>query len=854
MNNMYKLNYRFMVLTLFVCAVFFTGQIVAQESDTLDVPWWDEVNQEVIVNSLLITIEDDRLDDTGKPPEGRVYRLEWGGFYPTTERIEADFPLVIVGDLDGEYRFFDQPPILQIWRRADLTVDEKMIMAYSDLKLENLYILGNDDTGDQTHYVPIQIDASNSRHVINNVVFERSNFAIPAWYGVNNSIHITNSIFRNMVPDPHASQWWGRGVSTWADQDTIIVENNTFFNVGYAVLTIGDGAAAYVRFNHNTLVNVGRQFISHTWWRDAFITNNLLINTRWHGEERWQVEAWMEDEPRNTHISEFTLGALPARYGPEFGRRIVLANNAAWLDPKFKQFYGEDDIVGSWWITPSVAEDYFDEYEDMIAQDTLWLPQQPDFGMYPVDDEFIEKMWKAIQDVRVEGIDGEPYFWGLPEVDPHVSIVWPLPEDFSYTDQDLMTFGTDGLPLGDLNWFPDAKADFEANKDQYIDDIHDMVSPPVEHVAIHSDYGFRGTLGGDAESFIVEGVQKNDNPTHYAYMAGDGLIQWDFELEEEQQYDLNFWVHMLDGESRGNILRVNGVSIMDDLGWGSFVWHQDRWPRDKWTWTLVTEDILHDDSKGALTLPAGENTIELDFSWGWMNYAALQVLPAGNSDPVVELMITEATVLENLSLVAVDAPYTPNYFTFVDLGDDGSISWNITTPDQGIYMFAFEYQNTGDPVEGELLVDGISIPVYFDSNEEGTRLVTFTDLVELSGAPYTITLNGSQVNIDAMHVYQEMIVSVRIRDELPDGFVLEQNFPNPFNPSTTIQYNIPKTEKVVLKIYNILGQEVQTLVNEEQMPGTYHAVFDASHLASGVYFYRLTAGDYTEVKKMMFLK
>ncbi len=848
MTHFYKSNCQFMVVVFFLCAMIVSVQVSAQEGDTLDVPWWD--GEDIIINSLAATIEADtpRVD-------GRVYRLEWGGFYINTERIEANFPLRIVGDLDGESLFFDQPPIIQTWRREDGSVEDKIMMIFSDLELRNLYILGNDDTGDQGAYQPIQIDGSNARQVFDNVIFERSNFAIPAWEGgAHNTIIFTNCVFRNKIPSPVASQWWGRAINTWADQDTIIVENNTFFNVHYNVLQISDGASAYVRFNHNTLINVGRQVIEEIWWRDGFVTNNLLINPRWHGELRSLVEEWQVDEPRMTHLGIFTIGDLPARYGPEFGRRIVFANNAAWLDPKFEEFYEADDIVGSWYFTRPAQEDFLDVYPDMVAVDTLWLDQRPNFTNYPVDEAFVERMWTAMQVNRIDGQDGVPYFWGIPEEDPHVNIVWPLPEDFSYTDAALLTAGTDGLPLGDLNWFPDAKADFEANKEQYIEDIHEMVSPPVEHIAIHSDYGFRGTLGGDAKEEIVEGEQINDDPVYYAYMEGDGLIRWDFELEEEKQYDLNFWVHMLGGESRGNFLRVNGVSIMDDLGWGSFVWHQDRWPNNEWTWTLVTEDILHDDSKGALTLPAGENTVELDFSWGWMNYAALQVLPAGSSDPVVELMITEATVLEDLSLVAVGAPYTPNYFKFVDLGVDGSISWNITTPDLGIYMFAFEYQNTGVPVEGEITLDGITIPVYFDSDEEGGRLVTFTDLVELSGAPYNVTLSGSQVKIDAVHIYQEMVVSVRTSDQLPDGYALEQNFPNPFNPSTTIQYNIPQTEKVVLKIYNILGQEVKTLVNEEQMPGTYQAIFDASHLASGVYFYRLTAGDYTEVKKMMFIK
>ncbi len=89
---------------------------------------------------------------------------------------------------------------------------------------------------------------------------------------------------------------------------------------------------------------------------------------------------------------------------------------------------------------------------------------------------------------------------------------------------------------------------------------------------------------------------------------------------------------------------------------------------------------------------------------------------------------------------------------------------------------------------------------------------------------------------------------------VPDKFVLDQNYPNPFNPATTIQYTIPVTEKVVLTVYNILGQEVATLVNEVQNPGTHQVTFDAAQLSSGVYLYRLTAGDYTNIKKMLFVK
>ena len=85
-------------------------------------------------------------------------------------------------------------------------------------------------------------------------------------------------------------------------------------------------------------------------------------------------------------------------------------------------------------------------------------------------------------------------------------------------------------------------------------------------------------------------------------------------------------------------------------------------------------------------------------------------------------------------------------------------------------------------------------------------------------------------------------------------YKLEQNYPNPFNPSTLISYQLPKTGNVTLKIYDVLGREVATLVDEYQNAGSFDVEFNAFHLPSGVYFYQLKAGEYVETKKMMFLK
>ena len=107
-----------------------------------------------------------------------------------------------------------------------------------------------------------------------------------------------------------------------------------------------------------------------------------------------------------------------------------------------------------------------------------------------------------------------------------------------------------------------------------------------------------------------------------------------------------------------------------------------------------------------------------------------------------------------------------------------------------------------------------------------------------------------------------IIVSVEDEETIPVEFILEQNYPNPFNPSTTIRYSIPNvadanfasTTNVILKVYDILGREVATLVNKEQSAGNYSVMFDASSLTSGLYFYKLSSGGFISTKKMILVK
>ncbi|MBT8380647.1 MAG: T9SS type A sorting domain-containing protein [Ignavibacteria bacterium] len=107
-----------------------------------------------------------------------------------------------------------------------------------------------------------------------------------------------------------------------------------------------------------------------------------------------------------------------------------------------------------------------------------------------------------------------------------------------------------------------------------------------------------------------------------------------------------------------------------------------------------------------------------------------------------------------------------------------------------------------------------------------------------------------QLDFDGSFEYSKIVEAV----VAPIDFALSQNYPNPFNPVTIINYQLPAKIFVSLKIYDVLGNEIAALVNEEKPPGKYEVEFDATNLTSGTYFYKLQAGNFVETKKMILLR
>ena len=117
---------------------------------------------------------------------------------------------------------------------------------------------------------------------------------------------------------------------------------------------------------------------------------------------------------------------------------------------------------------------------------------------------------------------------------------------------------------------------------------------------------------------------------------------------------------------------------------------------------------------------------------------------------------------------------------------------------------------------------------------------------------FQLTMNNF---VNQIAVWDTVNVSINpIGTSVPNKYELEQNYPNPFNPATKIQFAIPKSGQVALKVFDISGREVQTLHNGYLNAGYYETTFSGAGLASGIYFYRLESGSYTEIRRMAFIK
>lgn len=184
-------------------------------------------------------------------------------------------------------------------------------------------------------------------------------------------------------------------------------------------------------------------------------------------------------------------------------------------------------------------------------------------------------------------------------------------------------------------------------------------------------------------------------------------------------------------------------------------------------------------------------------------------------------------------------------FTAKIIGKNVSLNWQTATE---VDNYGFEIQRASSSITP--IRDWTTIGfVKGHGNSNSTKNYSFTDKTVISSGKYFYRLK--QVDTDGKIDFSGVIEA---DFGIPDDIELYQNYPNPFNPYTTINYSLPAVGSVTLKVYNILGTEIATLVNEHQTAGMHEIKFDGSKFSSGVYFYTLSSNGFSKTKKFILLK
>jgi hypothetical protein len=236
--------------------------------------------------------------------------------------------------------------------------------------------------------------------------------------------------------------------------------------------------------------------------------------------------------------------------------------------------------------------------------------------------------------------------------------------------------------------------------------------------------------------------------------------------------------------------------------------------------TLVADDI------GKALIGNGAN---ID---SWMFYGENSV---GN---VSNIFLDDFYYANELSSTPLPVELTS--FSATTIGKDVKLSWNTATE---INNYGFDVERSVAKGEWEKIgfVNG-------NGNSNSPKNYSFVDDSVTAG---TYSYRLKQIDNDGQFEYSK---TVEVNLNAPKKFELSQNYPNPFNPTTTISYNIPEASNVKLTIYNLLGQEIITLVNKFEEAGVHTATFNASELNSGLYIYKLQAGSFNQTRKMTLIK
>ena len=262
---------------------------------------------------------------------------------------------------------------------------------------------------------------------------------------------------------------------------------------------------------------------------------------------------------------------------------------------------------------------------------------------------------------------------------------------------------------------------------------------------------------------------------------------------------------------------------------------------------IVTTSISNaDDYASSLAIQIDNKIIVAGSSFNEKDFAMIRYNPNGTLD----------NTFGKNGIVNIQSDSSYNVISSVAIQSDGKI---VAAGSSGNNSTILRYNSDGT-LDNNFGVNGIEItPIGNSKNTTKAMLLQSDGKIITAGSAF----KGNYRVFSLIRYNGDPVTGLNEKsgDKIPTSFKLEQNYPNPFNPTTKIKYSIPdvgnadlRSLQTTLKVYDILGKEVTTLVNQQQQPGNYEAEFNAGSLASGIYFYKMQAGSFFQTKKMLLLK
>ncbi|MGE5846866.1 MAG: sugar-binding protein [Ignavibacteria bacterium] len=743
--------------------------------------------------------------------------------FDATITIKSSVEIIGVLGSDG------RPPCIQPDVLSDNSVPGLLFTFLgtgTTVKIKDLYLLGIsiNNTVNYGGGQAIQISADNIRLIVDNVVFENwSQFAIG--YSANwNKFYITNCKFRNMTTQPN--QWYvgellrNENYLGAFKTDTIIIKYNTMLCVsGYATAATG-GIVNYYEFSHNNIIYTFKNPFFLDRMVNAKFNNNIFYNVYAGGQNLTEFNGGWDSFTAGTVASIITMGPLDSTTAadllghPSTGAGDPAAELLRKVEVKNNAYYWSDGLTSFWtaWndtahvdtiITPVFMNQ---QSIDMFSNDTNW-PGFVESGNLNVDPVY----GPSVNEVLDPGTNGNV---GL--------LNWFTVVRTGTGTTELYGYKITQVDFSSGNWIPDWPL-LEAADMQYTNtDLHTGATDggyvgdpnwfgPVEPLIVVDGQkdDFYNTLTGPDDGYLqITSCAWNDNgrPTDDADLSTKVWAAWDadwFYLYQEV---------MDDNISNGTTTNVWEVDNME-LKFDAIPTPSDTVTNTIWDTRLTAPGMTPGDSLTTnISDPNNKQFSRHLVTGGYVAELAIRWSAIGSTEKIT--------------------PEIDNTFGLAINQHDNDGAARVASVEWASVMLDAVW-NTPKYLGTVKFLAGGKLQFIPQSSVTPWRVNTIV--------PY----DGSECTRTGVDDGKSL---------LPKEYGLSQNYPNPFNPSTVINFALPKQAAVELAVYNLLGEKVAQVINQEMNAGYHSVTFDASALPSGIYFYRINAGSFTQTKKLMLLK